>query len=46
MVRRLQQFPMDISESTYANYLFSPDLMSYLDFDKSDNVFQIKNSWD
>lgn len=43
-IRRIQQFPKDISEACYANYLFSPDLMYYLDFDKSANHFQIKRS--
>ena len=37
---------MDISECTYANYLFSPDLMYYLDFDKADDNFLIKRSID
>lgn len=34
MIKRITRFPMDMSENTYANYLFSPDLMYYLDFDK------------
>jgi hypothetical protein len=34
MIKRLNRFPMDMSENTYANYLFSPDLMFYLDYDK------------
>lgn len=34
MIKRLSRFPMDMSENTYANYLFSPDLMYYLDYDK------------
>ena len=37
LVRRMKSFPMDLAESTSANYLFSPDLKYYLDFDKSDN---------
>lgn len=34
MVRRITNWPMDISELTYANYLVSPDLMYYLDYDR------------
>lgn len=34
IVRRLTQWPMDMSEATYANYLCSPDLMYYLDYDR------------
>lgn len=26
LIRRLRQFPLDMSECTYYNYLFSPDL--------------------
>lgn len=37
---------MDLSECTHNNYLFSPDLMYYLDFDKSDNCFLIRKSID
>lgn len=35
---------MDLSEATYANYLFSPDLMYYLDYDTILNKFVIKDS--
>ena len=34
MVKRILRWPMDMSECTYANYLFSPDLMYYLDYDR------------
>ena len=37
MVRRLEQFPMDMSEQSYANYLFSPDLAYYIDYDRKNN---------
>lgn len=37
MVKRINKFPMDMSESTFMNFLFSPDLMYYLDYDKSLN---------
>jgi hypothetical protein len=37
MVRRIARFPMDMSEGTYSNFLFSPDLMYYLDYDRSSN---------
>jgi hypothetical protein len=46
LIRRIVQFPMDISECTYANYLFSPDLMYYSDYDKSEDCFLIKRSID
>lgn len=44
MVRRLAQWPMDMSELTYANYLCSPDLMYYLDCDRKANEFVIKET--
>lgn len=44
MVRRLTNWPMDMSESTYANYLCSPDLMYYLDCDRKTNQFVIKET--
>ena len=37
MVKRVHGFPMDMSELTYNNYLFSPDLMYYLDYDRNLN---------
>lgn len=46
LIRRLRQFPLDMSECTYYNYLFSPDLMYYLDYSKSENSFLIKRSQD
>lgn len=44
LIKRLKQFPMDLSESTYANFLFSPSLQYYLDYDKDDNIFVIKKT--
>ncbi len=35
MVRRIQGWPMDMSELSYSNYLCSPDLMYYLDYDRN-----------
>lgn len=46
IVRRIQQFPMDLSECTYYNFLFSPNLMYYLDFDRNNESFVIKKSLD
>lgn len=40
----LKQFPMDLSELCQANFLFSPDLMYHLDYDKTLNVFTIKDT--
>jgi hypothetical protein len=34
IIKRIKNFPKDISECTYNNFLFSPDLMFYLDYDK------------
>lgn len=44
MIKRLTRFPMDMSECTYANYLFSPDLMYYLDYDRQNNKFVFKET--
>lgn len=35
---------MDLSELTYANYLFSKNLMSYMDYDRSNNQFVVKDT--
>jgi hypothetical protein len=35
---------MDIADLCRASYLFSPDLMYYLDYDKTRNVFTIKDT--
>ena len=37
---------MDLSECSYNNYLFSPNLMYYLDYDRKANSFVIKKSLD
>lgn len=39
IIRRINQFPMDISDFTSYLYLFSPNLQYYLDFDKADDCF-------
>jgi hypothetical protein len=44
MIKRMSKFPMDMSENTYANYLFSPDLMYYLDYDRMSRQFVIKET--
>ncbi len=41
---RLKQFPSDLASICDANYLFSPNLMLYLDFDKDDNRYVIKHT--
>ncbi|CDW78106.1 wd-40 repeat protein [Stylonychia lemnae] len=46
LIRRLKQFPQDLSECTNANFLFSPNLQYYLDYDKDDNMFVIKTTFD
>ncbi len=38
------RFPMDLASVTFVNYLFSPNLLFYLDFNKKENVFVIKNT--
>ena len=35
---------MDLASVTFVNYLFSPDFMSYLDFNKNEKVFVIKDT--
>jgi len=37
---------MDLASVTFVNYLFSPNLHYYLDFNKSKKVFVIKNTLD
>ena len=37
IVRRLYNFPQDMSEACNANYLFSPNLMLYMDYDRAKN---------
>jgi len=44
LVKRIENFPKDISEVSYNNYLFSPDLMYYVDFDLSKSNFHIKET--
>lgn len=46
IISRIKRFPYDLAECTFVNYLFSPNLMYYLDFNKSKNVFVIKNTID
>lgn len=46
LVNRIKRFPLDLSECTFVNFLFSPDLMLYLDFNMSKDVFVIKRSLD
>lgn len=44
MIKRITRFPMDMSECTYANYLFSPSFMFFLDFDKNKNKYVIRET--
>lgn len=44
LITRIKQFPMDMAEQCGANYLFSPCLMYYLDFDKNKDIFLIKET--
>jgi hypothetical protein len=46
IVKRLEQFCTDLSDYSYFNYLFTPDLKLYIDFSKADNKFMIRNSFD
>lgn len=39
LVSRIKQFPKDIAEFSRYNYIFSPDLKFYLDFDQNDGCF-------
>lgn len=46
IVSRIKRFPFDLAECTFVNYLFSPNLLMYLDYNKSQKIFVIKNSID
>ncbi|CDW84531.1 wd-40 repeat protein [Stylonychia lemnae] len=46
IIRRIKQFPKDISDFSGYNYLFSPNLQYYLDFDFNDACYQIKKTID
>ena len=46
LVKRISRFPHDLANITFVNYLFSPNFMYYLDFNKNDNHFVIKNTLD
>ena len=45
-VRRINRFPHDLANITFVNYLFSPNFMYYLDFNKVQNKFVIKKTLD
>ena len=44
LAKRLTKFPMDLAGLTYMNYIFSPDLMYYLDYDHNEANFVIKET--
>jgi hypothetical protein len=44
--KRIMRFPMDLASVTFVNYLFSPNFQYYLDFNKKEKVFVIKNTLD
>jgi hypothetical protein len=46
IISRIKRFPFDLAECTFVNYLFSPNLLMYLDYNKSEKIFVIKNSLD
>lgn len=46
IVSRIKRVPFDLAECTFVNYLFSPSLLMYLDYNKSQKIFVIKNSLD
>eukprot|EP00347_Sterkiella_histriomuscorum_P016371 403353446 len=41
LIRRIEDFSYDISEFSFHNYLFSPNLNYYLDFDVSEKIYKI-----
>jgi hypothetical protein len=45
-VRRIEQFCTDLTDYSYFNYIFTPDLKLYLDFSRSENKFMIRSSFD
>jgi hypothetical protein len=46
LVKRISRFPHDLANITFVNYLFSPNFMFYLDFNKNQNLFVIKKTLD
>lgn len=46
IVSRIKRFPFDLAECTFVNYLFSPNLQYYLDYNKSQKIFVIKRTID
>lgn len=46
LVRRIKPFPIDLSELSFFNYLFSPNMMHYLDYNREKRQFIIRNSLD
>lgn len=38
------RFPMDLASVTFVNYLFSPNFQYYLDFNKNEKIFVIKDT--
>jgi hypothetical protein len=46
LVRRISRFPHDLANITFVNYLFSPNFMHYLDYNKSEKQFVIKGTLD
>jgi hypothetical protein len=45
LYRRFKQFPTDLQEITQYPYIFSPDFSMYLDVDRKNKVFLIKDSF-
>lgn len=46
LVNRIKRFPFDLASCTFVNYLFSPNLQFYLDYNKQQKRFVIKRSAD
>jgi hypothetical protein len=46
VARRIEHFSTDMSDFSYFNYCFTPDLMLYMDYSKADNKYMIKKSLD
>ena len=42
--KKIMRFPIDLANVTFVNYLFSPNFLYYLDFNKQKKVYVIKKT--
>ena len=46
IVKRMEQFCTDLTDYSYFNYIFTPNLKLYLDFSQSENRFTVRHTHD